>query len=193
MSQILESFKLDLSLNLMDKLIEYYNEFKRASAIGNTNYFSQYEENNSEMGHELDVDVQEFLRSWLSSNMSTHDTSTQDFLYELVRCCGEFISTPVFRGCHRLNDGHVESYTDSTEVSAKFAGVGGYVISRDPEFSSVKGFRLSDFCFWVYNNFKIYDYLANAIDEYIGESEILVETNLSISTVFKVHILSGLY
>ena len=170
---------------IKDQFCELYEKFCHDNWYGVTYGFQDEKP-------EIPFELKEFLQNWLIHRLDTYNDEIQELLSGLIAGCGEELQMQLFRGCKKLTDGVICSYSGSIEIAAKFAGVDGFIVARDPEYCFTRGIRFSDYCFWLTHKFKIDPKLESTIAEYLGEDEIWIRTDLGLSTVSKVVQLSGL-
>lgn len=141
---------------------------------------------------DLTLEAEKFIIHWLSNEEKTSED--RDIIRELAMS-GAFPSRcdNLFRGCKKLKDGNAESYSASVREAARFAGNDGYVIAVDTSKSCFYSFDFSEFVYDLIGEIlegeKENCYSNELIDTYedfSGEGEVFVITDLSNSVVLNV-------
>lgn len=141
---------------------------------------------------EINKDVEEFIFNWLSDDKITQ--FQRDVFYQLaIKRVLPFNGNNCFRGCEKLIDGQVESYSTSIETASSFVGEDGYVIAIDTDRTSYYTFALNDYLSLLFTDYidgiksNIYsEELLDKVESTISEEEILVVTDINESSILKV-------
>ena len=141
---------------------------------------------------ELTKDAEKFIIHWLSNEPKT--VEDREIIQQLA-ISGAFPTScdNLFRGCKKLKDGNAESYSVSVREAARFAGDDGYVIAVDTSKTNFYSFDLSEFVWSLVEDIvtgkKENCYSNELIDiceEFSGESEVFLITDLDNSVVLRV-------
>ncbi len=137
-------------------------------------------------------ETENFLIHWLSDA----EKSSED--REVFRLLADKNVLPVtgmnlFRGCKKLLDGTVESYSNSVAEAASFAGDNGLIIAVDTSRYCLKTFALSDYLYSLCeeiiagtkeNCFS--EEFVDCVEERSNEDEVLMATDLSCSVIMRI-------
>lgn len=142
---------------------------------------------------ELTPAAESFVIHWLSNEEKTNED--REILKALAsKNVFPAKSDNLFRGCTTLVDGKAESYSISIREAARFAGDDGYIIAVDTSKNCFQTFDFSEFVYDLIGDIlegekeNCYsDDLINTYEEFSGESEVILVTDLDSSVVLNVH------
>lgn len=141
----------------------------------------------------LTLEAEKFIIHWLSNEEKTIEDR------EIIKQLAMSLAFPtrydnLFRGCEKLKDGNSESYSTSIREAARFAGNDGYIIAVDASKSCFYSFDFSEFIYHLIGDIltgeKENCYSKELIDtyeEFSGEDEVFLITDLDSSVVLNVH------
>lgn len=142
---------------------------------------------------ELTQEAEKFIIHWFSNEEKT--TKDREIIEQLAM--SGVLPTKcdnLFRGCKKLKDGNAESYSVSIREASRFAGNDGYVIAVDTTRTYFHSFDISDFVWSLIGDIVMgekencySDKLIDVYEEFSGEDEVFLITDLDSSVVFKVH------
>lgn len=141
----------------------------------------------------LSLGAEKFVIHWLSNEEKIAED--RDIIRNLA-LSGVFPTKcdNLFRGCKNLVDGNAESYSISIREAARFAGKDGYVIAVDTSKTCFYSFDFSEFVYSLIEEIitgvkeNCYsDELISTYEEFSGESEVFLITDLDSSVVLSVH------
>lgn len=141
----------------------------------------------------LTQEAENFIIHWLSNEEKTAED--REIIEQLVM--SETFPTKcdnLFRGCKKLKNGNAESYSVSIREASRFAGSDGYVIAVDISKTYFHSFDFSGFVWSLIEEIVMgekencySDELVDVYEEFSGEDEVFLITDLDSSVVLKVH------
>ena len=141
----------------------------------------------------LTFEAEKFIIHWLSNEEKTDED--RDIIKQLAMT-GAFPARcdNLFRGCKKLVDGNAESYSTSIREAVRFAGRDGYVIAADTSKSCFYSFDFSEFVYDLIGEILMGEKencysneLIDVYEDFSGESEVFLITDLSNSVVLNVY------
>ena len=144
---------------------------------------------------ELTKEAESFIIHWLSNEEKTDED--REIIEQLARS-GSFQTKHdnLFRGCKKLRDGNAESYSVSIREASRFAGSDGYVVAVDTSRTYFHSFDFSEFVWSLIGEIVMgekencySDELVDVYEEFSGEDEVFLITDLDSSVVMKVHLI----
>lgn len=133
-------------------------------------------------------EVSDFIISWLDGKEVTK--FHRDVFYQLaIEDVLPFDGSNCFRGCKKVLNSCAESYSTSIETATRFAGEDGFIIAVDNWRNRLFTFALNEYLALIFEETEPNIYppeLMDKIEEMIAEEEIIVVTDISCSSLFKV-------
>lgn len=135
--------------------------------------------------------VADFIYSWLAAEVEGVDAQNV-WAYLIEKCPAENVPDRLYRGCRRVQNGRIESYSPKHDVATKFAAREGFLVIADKEcvfnFTSCRAFDFTGLLSRLYPKIqgkKEYCDLQDAVEMWMHEDEYFLRTDVENFCVYK--------